>query len=70
MKKVWPIVLLTISVLIILINILTYIFFIGDKKMNNNNTNNNPIKENIESIPKEENNIDKLKQEDYFIAKN
>ena len=74
MKKVWPIVLLIISVLIILICLLTYIFFIGDKSMNNNtNTNNEPTKENIdniENIPKEDDNVAKLKQEYYFIAKN
>ena len=70
MKKVWPIVLLIISVLIILVGILTYIFFMGDDK---NNTNNEPIKENIdntENVPKEDDNVDKLKKEYYFIEKN
>ena len=70
MKKVWPIVLLIISVLIILVGILTYIFFMGDKKMDNTNTNNEPTKEIIDNKPKEENNVDKLKKENYFIAKN
>lgn len=72
MKKIWPIVLLIISLLIILIGIFTYIFFIGDKKMDNN-INNEPIQENVdntENIPKEDNNVDKLKQEHYFIDKN
>ena len=73
MKKVWPIVLLIISVLIILICLLTYIFFMGDKRMDKNNTNNEPIKENIdntENVPKEDDNVDKLKKEYYFIEKN
>ena len=76
MKKVGPLFLLIISLLIILIGILTYIFFMGDKNMNNNTNNiinnntNESIKENIDSEPKEDDNVNKLKQEYYFIDKN
>ena len=70
MKKKTKIILLIISLLIILIGIITYIFFIGDKNLNTNINDNESIKENIDNMPEENNNIDKLKQEFYFIDKN
>ena len=70
MKKRTKIILLIISLLIILIGIITYIFFIGDKNLNTNINDNESIKENIDNMPEENNNIDKLKQEFYFIDKN